>query len=338
MPAARRLLAPLAAAAVPAARRLLAPLALAAVLAGAAGAGAATPGRIVQLLNRERARNHLPAGLVDNSSWSAACGDHNAYERRNGGLGHEEQPGRPGYSAVGDEIARSSVLAQGLYWRHRDPYDNAPFHLFDLLNPRLSSIGASDSRGFGCVEVELGALRPPPAAPVGYSYPGPGRQDVPASQRAIEAPATPAAAVGLGAHPTGPNIFVYFDGPWTNGSRLRIASAVLTGAGGAVSLRWLDNTTSDLLAPTGAILVPVRSLQRGARYRVQVRGSVTGIVPGTTIEEALASCGETEATASCGEPPPTACFEDFARQAAVCGLSRTWAVAEDFTFKTAGRR
>jgi hypothetical protein len=103
-------------------------------------------------------------------------------------------------------------------------------------------------------------------------------------------------------------------------------------------LRWLDNTTSNLLAPTGAILVPVQPLRPDTRYRVRVHGSVTGIVPGTSLEEALTSCGESALGVGCGETAPTACFENFAAQAAVCGVTRSWAVQDDFTFTTAGPR
>ena len=313
-------------------------LAFACVGASAALASAAMPGRIVQLLNRERILNSLPAGLTENPAWTAACEAHDVYERLNGGLSHEEKPGRRGYSAAGNLIAATSVLAQGIYWRHGDPYDNAPFHLFDLLNPRISSVGAADAQGFGCVEIELGTLRPAPGAPIAYSYPGNHRTGVPAAQSAVEQPATPARLVGLRRGATGPNMFVYFDGPWTNGSRLRLESATLASSTGAVSLRRLDNTTSNLLAPTGAILVPVRPLRAHTRYRVHVQGTVTGIVPGTSIEEALGACTEGAQTVSCGQPAPTACFEDFATQAAVCGLTRTWSVKDDFTFTTAASR
>jgi hypothetical protein len=316
--------------------RCLAGVALSlALLVGPASAGAATPSRIVYLLNRERILNSLPAGITSDATWTSACEQHNAYEHRLGGLSHDEIVGHPGYSAGGALIARTSVLAQGIYWGHGDPYDNAPYHLFDLLNPRISSVGAADSDGFGCVEIELGTVRPAPATPKAYSYPGDGRTGVPVSERAAEQPATPAQSLGLGERLTGPNLLVYFDGPWTDGSRLRLQEATLDAGGGSVSLRWLDNTTSDLLAPTGAILVPVRPLRPGTRYRVSVKGTVSGLVPGTTIEEALGSCGETASGVDCGQPPPSACLEDFATQLAVCGLSRTWAVEQRFSFTTA---
>ena len=312
-------------------------------LAGAGSAQAASTPTILKLLNAERAANGIPAGLTENPVWSVACQLHNAYEHRYGTLSHEETEGKPGFSSAGNLIAQTSVLAQGIYWGPPapptgDPYDNAPFHLFDLLNPRISSTGASDSEGFGCVEIELGTLRAAPAAVKAYSFPGNHRRGVAVSQRAEELPESPAQTVGLGKKTTGPNLFVYFDGPWTNGSRAELESATLSSSRGSVALRWIDNASSNLLPPTGAILVPVTPLRPGTTYRVSVRGTVTGVMPGTNIEQALSSCQEEAGGGvACGQPPSTACFADFATQLAVCGLSHSWDVAEDFSFKTAGR-
>lgn len=300
----------------------------------------ATPARIVALLNAQRAANGIPAGISEDAAWTSACKAHDAYEHANDVLGHAEIEGKPGYSAAGNLIAQTSVLAEGIQWGPGDPYDNAPYHLFDLLNPRISATGAADADGFGCVEIELGTLRTPPAKVLAYSYPGNRRRNVPISETAQEQPMTPAQTVGLGTGATGPNLFVYFDGPWTNGSRAQIAAATMSSPAGAVALRWIDNTTSDLLAPTGAILVPVKPLRAGTTYRVRVRGTVTGVVPGSSVEEALAPACRQEADGAvqCGQPAPTACVEDFATQLAVCGLTHTWAVSEDFDFTTAAAR
>lgn len=306
-------------------------------LGRAAPAGAAGTPQIIKLLNTERAANGIPAGIAENAVWNVACQLHDAYEHRYNELSHSETEGKPGYSSAGNLIAQTSVLAQGIFWGPADPYDNAPFHLFDLLNPRISSTGAADSEGFGCVEIELGTLRPAPAAVTAYSYPGNHRRDVPVSQHAEEMPETPAQAVGLGKKTTGPNLFVYFDGPWTNGSRASVSSATMRSSHGSVALRWVDNSSSNLLPPTGAILVPVAKLQPGTTYKVSVAGTVTGVMPGTSIEQALSSCQEEAGGAvACGQPPSTACFADFATQLAVCGLSRSWDVTESFSFKTAG--
>lgn len=308
------------------------------VLLLASMAQAASVKHIISVLDSQRAANGIPAGILENSEWSADCSLHNAYEKRNHALGHVESEGKPGYSSKGNLIAATSVLAKGLDWGEHNPYDNAPYHLFDLLNPRIDSVGASDSSGFDCVEIELGTTRPAPTRMLGYSYPGNGQRGVPVSQRADEQPMTPAQTLGLGSGASGPNLLVYFDGPWTNGSRAQVASASLSSAHGSVALRWLDNTTSNLLAPTGAILVPVSRLRAHTTYRARIRGTVIGVVPGATIEAALGEgCHEEpDGSASCGEPPATTCVEDFSTQLPICGLSRSWPVEEKFSFTTAG--
>jgi hypothetical protein len=315
-------------------------LAVLAALLLPASAGAASSNHILGLLNKQRAANGIPAGITENPTWSAGCRLHNAYEHQNHVFGHAETEGKPGFTSQGNLIAATSVLAQGITWGSQDPYNNAPYHLFDLLNPRISSTGAADSEGFGCVEILLGTLRPAPAQTTVYSYPGNGRRGVPASQRANELPQTPAQTLGLGTRRTGPNLLVYFDGPWSNGSRAELSSASLVTGHESVALRWLDNTTSNLLAPTGAILVPVKPLRSGSRYRVSLQGSVHGVQAGSTIEQALAGAcqQQPDGSVSCGQPAPSSCVEDFATQQPVCGLSQTWAVSQSFSFTTAGRR
>ncbi len=308
------------------------------LLVPAASALGASAQQIIAILNAQRAANGIPARITENAVWSTDCQLHDIYEHLNSAFGHEEIAAKPGYTPQGNLIAQTSVLAEGITWASGDPYDNAPYHLFDLLNPRISSTGAADFDGFGCVEIELGTERAAPAHPVAYSYPGNHRTGVPASQTARELPMTPAQSVGLGSGATGPNLFVYFDGPWSNGSRVQINSATLRSAHGSVPLRWLDNTTSDLLAPTGAILVPVSRLKPRTTYHVSVFGSVLGVTPGTSIEQALTSCGPPEAGGvNCGTPPPSTCVENFATQLPVCGLSHTWQVSDRFSFTT-GRR
>ncbi len=330
-----------------AALALASALVLAALLAP--GAVAASPSRIVTLLNAQRAQNRIPAGITANATWTKACELHNAYEKRNNVFGQGETEGKPGFTTQGNRIAQTSVLAQGVYWgpptpagvasASGDPYDNAPYHLFDLLNPRISAVGAADSEGFGCVEIELGTQRAAPSSIVAYSYPGNHRTGIPASQSARERPESPAQSLGLGTGATGPNMFVYFDGPWNNGSRALISSATMTWAHGSVPLRWLDDSSSDLLAPTGAILVPAAPLRPGTAYHVQVSGTVTGVTPGTSVEEALPGCQEQpDGTVACGQPPSTTCIENFATQLAMCGLSRSWPVADSFSFTTARAR
>jgi hypothetical protein len=321
------------------ARRIAPALLVLAALLGSSTlpAGAATAKHIIGVLNAQRAANGIPAAITEDAGWSAACAAHDAYEKANHTFGHEEVVGKPGYSAVGSLIADTSVLAEGISWGSSDPYNDAPYHLFDLLNPRINSTGAADLDGFGCVEIELGTLRSAPAQPIAYSYPGNRARGVPFQESAHELPMTPAQTLGLGTKPSGPNLLVYFDGPWTNGARAQIRSATLSSSHGSIGLRWLDNTTSDLLAPTGAILVPDTPLQKHTTYRVHVTASVLGVTGATSVEQALSSCGVPEASGAvdCGSPAPTACVEDFATQLSVCGLSHEWPVSDRFSFTTA---
>ena len=71
-------------------------------------ARAASAKTIVALLNAQRKANGIPAGITENSTWSAACQAHNAYEHANNAFGHEETEGKRGYSAAGNLIARVS--------------------------------------------------------------------------------------------------------------------------------------------------------------------------------------------------------------------------------------
>lgn len=297
--------------------------ALAAMLTAAATARAASPARIIALLNAQRTANGIPAGIVENANWSADCEAHDHWEQLNHVFGHSETPGTPGYTAGGLLAAENSVLTEGIYWTHSDPYDTAPFHLFQLLAPRLAVAGAADAYDHDCVTTLLGDTRAAPASSVAYSYPGNGRTGVAPSEFADELPTTPAAELGLGNRVTGPNLFVYFDGPWANGAPAQVTAATLTGTQGVVAIRYLDNTTAGGLPgiyPTGAILVPVKPLRPGTKYQVAVTATISGLMP--------------------ENPPPASGYEceTFGSGPEVCGQMQTWTVSESFSFTTAHRR
>ena len=77
-----------------------------------------------------------------------------------------------------------------------------------------------------------------------YSYPGNGRKGIAVSQRAVEQPMTPAQAVGLGTGPTGPNLLIYFDGPWTDGSRALVVDG--KGQSGEYRLRHPEDHRTEV--------------------------------------------------------------------------------------------
>jgi hypothetical protein len=283
------------------------------------GSPNASPQQIIALLNAQRADNGIPAGIVANPAWTADCRLHNRYEKLNNVLSHSENAGAPGYSAGGELAAANSVIDAGAPWGHADPYDDAPFHLFQLLAPSLAVSGAADSDGHDCVTTLLGDTRPSPAQVIAYSYPGTGATGVAPSETANELPATPAQVLALGSGTTGPNLFVYFDGPWAPGGQARVSSATITGPSGiAVAAPVLDNTTAGSLPgsyPTGAIIVPAAPLQHNSFYRVTVTATVTGIEPGTA--------------------GPGAQCETLGSQPQVCGAPHTWPATETFSFTTA---
>jgi hypothetical protein len=272
-------------------RRMLGPVrvgavALAVALAGPAGASAATAAQAIANLNAQRAANGIPAGITENPSSSAGCAAHDTYERMNGAtLSHSETPGNPGYTTAGDQAAGDSVLAQGTDWDTANPWETAPIHLAQLLDPYLNEMGVDDTDGFVCATTlpPDAGFRASPATIVGYSYPGDGQTGWPASETAAEGPFTPGDLVGL-PQPTrtGPYLYVLFAGPWPAfGATVTLSSATLTGPAGPVAIKTVDGTTPTPVGiPLGdfigsaAMLIPSAPLAAGATYTAQANGTV----------------------------------------------------------------
>ena len=83
-------------------------------------------------------------------AWSTGCARHIAYTMRNA-MGHEETPGRPGYTRAGAAAGMSSVL----FWPPREPFtrsdpsgewSQAPYHQLQVLDPRMTRTGFSLGR------------------------------------------------------------------------------------------------------------------------------------------------------------------------------------------------
>ena len=232
-------------------------------------AHATTPDAAVAALNAQRTANGIPGGVTTNAAWSASCAAHNGYLRANGMLVHEQRPGAPGASADGAWAGVNSVLAStpsGSYPWSRNPWENAPFHLAQVLQPGLRSVGYDDDGRYACMTTWPGT---DDAGLDGvFTYPGPGRTDVPPSQSARELPSTPQQSVGIAATATtGPNLLVFARG--LGGSAIRVTAASLTPD---VPVRWVDATTPVVgtLIPSGAILVPVTPLRPDTDYTASV--------------------------------------------------------------------
>jgi hypothetical protein len=258
-----------------------------AIAVAPAPAAAATAIQAIANLNAQRAANGIPAGITENPSSSAGCAAHDNYERMNGGaLTHSETPGNPGYTTAGDQAAGDSVLAEGTDWDTANPWQTAPIHLAQLLDPYLDEMGVDDSDGFVCATTLApdAGFRAGPASIAGYSYPGDGQVNWPAAETAAEGPFTPGDLVGLPQPAmTGPYLFVLFAGPWPAFTApVTLSSATLTGPGGPVAVKTVDGTTPTPAGiPLGdyigseAMLIPPAPLTAGATYTAQANGTVT---------------------------------------------------------------
>lgn len=252
------------------ARLPAAALGAAVVLALPAAALAATPAEVLRALNAERAANGIPAAVREAPDQSAGCALHNDYRAANGGaaVGHDEDPGRPGYTPEGDRAGNSAVLA-ATSWSAGDPYADAPIHLMRLMDPRLQRAGVDDRPGLSCTTVTSG-LGPPGADDAVYTVPGDGRSTVPVAQVAEEAPFVPGDLLRLPAGTrTGPHLLVLADGPFARDGETRLVDVRLAGPLGPVEVRRVDDADPRIgpYIPPGGIAVPVEPLVAGSAYR-----------------------------------------------------------------------
>lgn len=221
--------------------------------------------------NAQRRNNGLPAGIVENPTWSARCDKHITYMEKTHAFGHHEDPRSPYYSQDGDWGGSNSVLSWGDTWTSaRNPWETAPIHLAQLMSPQLAEMGIADRDGYVCATTWPGFDRPLPLETAIVTYPGSG-STIYARESPAESPFTPEDIVGI-AGDTGPNLYIYEWGQTVTGDET-IASAQLTGVDGNVSLRWVDHTTAKIgpyLPEASGILMPVHPLKPGARYEATV--------------------------------------------------------------------
>jgi uncharacterized membrane protein YgcG len=246
--------------------------------------GDVSPQTDLALLNQERAGWGLPAGVTENSTWSSDCAAHDNYERLNGGgLTHVEQSGNPGYTAGGAYAGANSILSAGSVWSAFDnPFETAPIHLIQLFTPSLAQAGFDDSSRYVCVTTWPGMTRAAPAQETVTTYPGDGTTGFLTSEDAEESPFVPGDFVGIPEGTTaGREIFIYLDEPGQTGpAQVTIDTASLTAAGGALPIKWVDNSTGTI-GPylTGGIIIPEQPLPEG----VAIDASVTVAGPNGPI-------------------------------------------------------
>jgi hypothetical protein len=115
--------------------------------AGASLSGAAA----VAALNAQRAANGIPAGLVERTAWSKACGTR---------LRAIERTGGPGYATQGMWAVTNAAIARDVWTAKHDPWASMPVQQMALLSPLLSQLGAGASRCRRCIRIPVTA---PPA-------------------------------------------------------------------------------------------------------------------------------------------------------------------------------
>jgi hypothetical protein len=244
-------------------------------LLAAAPAGAATSNDIVGFLNQQRAANGIPASVAVDSYRTTGCANHNNYMAQNG-LGHGEDPSKPGYTPEGADYSNSGeVLARGGpdWSATTNPWDSAPLHQTLLFDPRVNSAGADEAEGFSCVR--FGFDFSEPLAPELYAFTADsGPTAVPPRVTVSgEGPYAPQEAVGIRQGvPTGPNILFFARG---FGSSDHAVSYSLTGPSGPVEAKMVDSTTqgpdgSGPVFDLGGDLIPVKPLVPFASYAVAV--------------------------------------------------------------------
>lgn len=188
-------------------------------LAFASPAGAASASQIVGTINAERHANGLPP-LREDPALSRGCADYDNYRRLNGGVQDAFTPGpesqaEPGYTQAGARAAQDGLLNAGDRpaddWTNGDVFDDAPGHLFQLMNPDLAVIGADQlevdlGSFFGaafisCIDTRTAPSRPRLHKPRLYTYFGANGT----------VPTNPVYREGPNVH--GALIFAYFEGP-----------------------------------------------------------------------------------------------------------------------------
>jgi hypothetical protein len=244
----------------------------------------------VAALNAQRAAHGIPADLVENPDYSLGCRQHMAYEELNGRSTtqpHAEDPAKPGYTPLGDQAARASVLGSASStWAAGNPWENAPIHLMDTLAPALAQTGWAP----GCMWTVPTVPRPAPDDVKVFTYPGAGSSIYPA-QVASEWPFVPGDFVGLPQGTlTGPHILVMPFGqvtgldPGEATGRTRIVAASLAGPDGLVEVRTVDESTTGALGDLGrylegGMLIPVVPLRPSARYTARAALLYRGVHP-----------------------------------------------------------
>jgi len=287
---------------------------LLAVIVGAFSFGAAaatSPSAALAIINAERKANGIPL-LTENVDWSQGCAEYVRYLALNSSAfdtdPHHEKPGNPGYTDAGALAAASSLLAEGNTWFGTNPWESAPLHLANILSPLAKQIGFAAAGRYSCLAVE--ANQSSPGTNVFFTYPGPGRTNVPTWEDTLDEVPNPTEILNL-PEDTGPFLFVYGDGAWTRDSyqSFTVSQASLTAANGTpVTLKEIDQNTPSLsyyLPVAAAMLVPVRPLKPKTTYSAAVTVTSMGMTLSHTWSFTTGAASTDVNAPSSGPIPPS---------------------------------
>ena len=247
-------------------------------------ADAVSASKAHSLWNKQRKMHGLPAGLVNRAALNDGCRKHNNYMATNNELTHFEDDTKPGYTPEGDLAGRSSVLGYGSpAWNtlNRNPWENAPIHLSQMLDPTLKFTGYDESQNHECATtlaryIEGYGGRPSPQRSKLFTYPGPGTT-IYRGSRTREAPFTPGQLVGIPQGKlTGPHLYILIfpgEGVADFNERADITRAWLKNpAGRKLGVAIVDETNDQIAnyIPAGGFVIPRRALRAGKQYTAHV--------------------------------------------------------------------
>jgi hypothetical protein len=251
-------------------------VAAAALLAAVPANGATSASDAVNFLNQQRTANGIPAGITQDPYRTKGCENHIGYMHQNG-LGHREDPSKPGYTPEGADYTNSGeVLTQGIvgWTADSNPWDAAPLHQTLLFDPRVNAAGYSEDDTFACMR--FGFNFTSSADPLFYAYTGDtGRSGVPFREVVNgEGPYAPQEAVGIAQGvPTGPNILFFTDGFGSSNHAVLFSLADASGHG--VDAKLVDSKTpppngNSQVFYTGGDMIPVQPLLPATSYTAKV--------------------------------------------------------------------
>jgi hypothetical protein len=263
---------------------------IAVALLSAPRADAVPASKASSLWNKQRKLNGIPAGLVNRDALNDGCRKHNNYMATNNELTHFEDNTKPAYTFEGDAAGQSSVLGVGSPpWNtlNRNPWENAPIHLSQMLDPTLKFTGYDESQGYECATTlaryrqGYGARPAPPKSKL-FTYPGPGTT-IYRGMHPRESPFTPGDLVGIPQGKlTGPHLYVLiFPGQGINdySETADITRATLKSPSGRKLGVAVVDETNDQIAnyiPAGGIIIPRRALKAGRKYTAHVEVTYAG--------------------------------------------------------------